>query len=114
MLFLFVIMLFNLQQVTNPFKKWNFLKITGILLLFLNFFIVFFSNNFYNIVKLNGIIFNNSTSFSSIFFFSNITSNGLRALECLYTVDNIIFIFLTLLLYFTMLGAITLAQATKQ
>lgn len=114
MLFLFIIMLFNLQQLSNNYNNFNKWYIYMFLIIFLNLFFNFFSSPFYTIINLNSILFNIHTWFSSIFFFSTITTNGIRVLETLYTIDNIFFIFLTLLLYFTMLGAITLALSTKQ
>lgn len=113
MLFLFVIMLFNLQKLSNN-KKINKFILSIFLFFFLCIIFNFFSFNFYTLSNWNNIINTYNTSFSTIFFFATVTTNGIKSLEILYTEENIFFIFLTLLLLFTMLGAITLANATKK
>lgn len=114
MLFLFVIMLFNLQHLKNPYNKKNLYLYIIISFIFLNLLSNFFDMNFYSLVLKNKIFFDSNTWFSIIFFFSNITSNGGKCLEILYTSENILFLFLTFLLLFTMLGAISLAMSTKR
>lgn len=112
MLFLFVIMLFNLQQL----KKILIFNISKpVFFIFNFFFFLFFFSIFTTFnINFNHIIISPYNYFSTIFFFSQITTNGTRCLEILYNSEaNIFLILLTILLLYTMLGAITLAMSTK-
>lgn len=113
MLFLFVLMLFNLQRTR---QKWEIKKISNLVffLFFFNFlihslseiFVTFFSINAFEVWKTI------TNSFSYSFLLS--AKNGLLSCFSLYNSEHFLLLFLTILLLFTMLGAITLALATKQ
>jgi NADH:ubiquinone oxidoreductase subunit 6 (subunit J) len=115
MLFLFIVMLFNLQQNTKKNKK-NLSQFVQffIFLIFIMIILSFFDSNFYALSLKNQIFINSNTLYSIIFFFNTITLDGIRALETLYMDNNILFIFLTVILLFTLLCSINLAMLTKQ
>lgn len=115
MLFLFIIMLFNLQQ-TQKFKDpLNYF-----------FWIYFFLfSTFYTIIekiinlnllnKLSPIYNFKNIDFYTIFFMINNTLNGNFIFKPLFTTENcIIFLIITSLLFFTLIAAITIALFTNK
>lgn len=119
MLFLFVIMLFNLQNLQTQINK--FLNNYYISIPFFFILTIYFLNFIENIIFIN-LKFKNSPwlffqtlDFYSFFFFSNITSNGNMIFKNLYSIENnFFFIFLTLLLLFAMIAAINTALLTRK
>jgi NADH:ubiquinone oxidoreductase subunit 6 (subunit J) len=119
MLFLFVIMLFNLQNLQIQFNK--FLNNYYISLPFFFFLFLYFLNFIENllIVNLNlknsPWIFFQTLDFSTLFFFSHITTNGNLIFKTFYSLEhNFFFLFLTLLLLFAMIAAINTALLTRK
>ena len=119
MLFLFVIMLFNLQNLQTQINK--FLNNYYVSIPFFFILTIYFLNFIETILFIN-LKFKNSPwlffknlDFFSFFFFSNITSNGNMIFKNLYALENnFFFIFLTLLLLFAMIAAINTALLTRK
>ena len=118
MLFLFVIMLFNLQELKSIvfFNISKHIKYTAtflFIILFLNFAESLISANELNkISPFSGV---NSIEFNALFFFSKITSNGMLVFKGIYISEYVlIFLFLSILLLFSMIASIVNAMATKR
>jgi NADH:ubiquinone oxidoreductase subunit 6 (subunit J) len=113
MLFLFVIMLFDLNA--KDFHKKN--KISNkslIFFLILSFTQLYFNNSFYYLLSKNFIYINSSTFFPTLFYYANITTNGVYNFKLLYQSESILFIFLTFLLLIAMLSSINLAMSIQK
>jgi NADH:ubiquinone oxidoreductase subunit 6 (subunit J) len=116
MLFLFVIMLFNLQKLQKVMVKYP-KKSTFFLIFYIS--LIFLISTFnVNLIFFTGIspwLFFLELDFFTIFFFSNITANGNIVFKSLFLEEHGFFIlFLTILLLFSMIAAITIALLTRE
>jgi NADH:ubiquinone oxidoreductase subunit 6 (subunit J) len=112
-LFLFVIMLFNLQQLQhNKIKQYITQKKIVICIFILYFY--FYSSYYIKIIMASNIspwTNYNNLEFFTIFFFSNITTNGDNVLSTLYLEEHgFLFVILTLILLFSMVAAIAIVR----
>ncbi len=119
MLFLFVIMLFNLQNLQlqlNKFLNNYYISLPFFFILFIYFFNYIENLIFVNLnLKNSPWIFFQSIDFSTLFFFSHITTNGNSIFKTFYSMEHsFFFIFLTLLLLFAMIAAINTALLTRK
>jgi NADH-quinone oxidoreductase subunit J len=119
MLFLFVIMLFNLQQLSQTIKTKNIqMFLFQIFMLFIiayNISIIIIQNfEQINITPLYFFAKNNYTDFNLLFNFNTFFNNNALIFKTLYTNNSIFFIIITLILLYALIGALTVISLVKK
>lgn len=112
MLFLFVVMLFNLQNLNNKdndvfyFRNWRAYATVFC------FFIVFVISEYISLKS--GVRYFDISDLQISTFYTNVGQNGAVTFRTMYTWENgVFFIFLSLLLLFTMISAIANALLVR-